>query len=181
MKSKDIFNLFYLKFKSKSKFKFLNITSKYLKEKIVAIDNNIRIIDINNIQNVNYFNGINHYINNFKTNNFFQLKNIYKNNVIVNEEVNQVKNIPLKDREFLYKDEELIDEENEYTEFKNFLYPFSQKNVDEIRRQYCGFLNNHGGRIYIGINDFRVVKGIHLEPKTKEIIKTNFFYSSNAL
>ena len=157
-------------------------TIQYLKEKIVAIDNNIRIIDINNIQNVNYFNGINHYINNFKTNNFFQLKNIYKNNVIVNEEVNQVKNIPLKDREFLYKDEELIDEENEYTEFKNFLYPFSQKNVDEIRRQYCGFLNNHGGRIYIGINDFRVVKGIHLEPKTKEIIKnellnyTNDFY-----
>ena len=30
MKSKDIFNLFYLKFKSKSKFKFSNITSKYL-------------------------------------------------------------------------------------------------------------------------------------------------------
>ena len=68
-------------------------TIQYLKEKIVAIDNNIRIIDINNIQNVNYFNGINHYINNFKTNNFFQLKNIYKNNVIVNEEINKVKNI----------------------------------------------------------------------------------------
>ena len=30
MKSKDIFNLFYLKFKFKSKFKFSNITSKYL-------------------------------------------------------------------------------------------------------------------------------------------------------
>ena len=30
MKSKDILNLFYLKFKSKSKFKFSNITSKYL-------------------------------------------------------------------------------------------------------------------------------------------------------
>ena len=30
MKSKDILNLFYLKFKSKSKFKISNITSKYL-------------------------------------------------------------------------------------------------------------------------------------------------------
>ena len=30
MKSKDILNLFYLKFKSKSIFKFSNITSKYL-------------------------------------------------------------------------------------------------------------------------------------------------------
>ena len=30
MKSKDILNLFYLKFKSKSKFKFSNIASKYL-------------------------------------------------------------------------------------------------------------------------------------------------------
>ena len=157
-------------------------TIQYLKEKIVAIDNNVRIIDINNIQNVNVFNGINNYINNFKTNNFFQLKNIYKNNVIVNEEVNKVKNIPLKDREFLYKDEELIDEENEYTEYKHYSYPFSQEKVDEIKRQYCGFLNNHGGRIYLGINDLRIVKGIRLEPKENEIIKnellnyTNDFY-----
>ena len=30
MKSKDILNLFYLKFKSKSKFNFSNIASKYL-------------------------------------------------------------------------------------------------------------------------------------------------------
>ena len=30
MKRKDILNLFYLKFKSKSKFKISNITSKYL-------------------------------------------------------------------------------------------------------------------------------------------------------
>jgi predicted HTH transcriptional regulator len=111
-----------------------------------------------------------------------QLKNIYKNNVIVNEEINKVKNIPLKDREFLYKDEELIDEENEYTEYKHYSYPFSQEKVDEIKRQYCGFLNNHGGRIYLGINDLRIVKGIRLEPKENEIIKnellnyTNDFY-----
>ena len=148
-------------------------TILYLKEKIVAIDNNIRIIDIKNMQNVNVFKGINHFINNFKTNNSFQIKNIYTNNVIINEEINKVKSIPLKDREFLYKDEELIDEENEYTEFKNYSYSFSQEKIDEIKRQYCGFLNSHGGRIYIGINDLRIVKGIHLESKWTEILKSD--------
>jgi hypothetical protein len=91
----------------------------------------------------------------------------------MNEEINKVKNIPLKDREFLYKDEELIDEENEYTEFKQYSYPFSQEKIDEIKRQYCGFLNSHGGRIYIGINDFRIVKGINLDRKAYESIKND--------
>ena len=146
---------------------------QYLKEKIVSIDNNIRIIDMNNIKNANVFNSINNYINNFTTNNFFKMKNIYKNNIIINEEINKVKNIPLKDREFLYKDEELIDEENEYTEFKQYSYPFSQEKIDEIKRQYCGFLNSHGGRIYIGINDYRIVKGIYLDRKAYECIKND--------
>ena len=146
---------------------------QYLKEKIVSIDNNIRIIDMNNIKNANVFNSINNYINNFTTNNFYKMKNIYKNNIIINEELNKVKNIPLKDREFLYKDEELIDEENEYTEFKQYSYPFSQEKIDEIKRQYCGFLNSHGGRIYIGINDFRIVKGIYLDRKAYECIKND--------
>ena len=121
---------------------------QYLKEKIISIDNYIRIIDIKSNKNANVFNNINQFINIFKTNNIFKMKNIYKNNIIMNEEINKVKNIPLKDREFLYKDEELIDEENEYTEFKQYSYPFSQEKIDEIKRQYCGFLNSHGGRIY---------------------------------
>ena len=146
---------------------------QYLKEKIISIDNYIRIIDIKNNKNANVFNNINQFINNFKTNNIFKTKNIYKNNIIMNEEINKVKNIPLKDREFLYKDEELIDEENEYTEFKQYSYPFSQEKIDEIKRQYCGFLNSHGGRIYIGINDFRIVKGINLDRKAYESVKND--------
>ena len=146
---------------------------QYLKEKIISIDNYIRIIDIKSNKNANVFNNINQFINNFKTNNIFKMKNIYKNNIIMNEEINKVKNIPLKDREFLYKDEELIDEENEYTEFKQYSYPFSQEKIDEIKRQYCGFLNSHGGRIYIGINDFRIVKGINLDRKAYESIKND--------
>ena len=146
---------------------------QYLKEKIISIDNYIRIIDIKSNKNANIFNNINQFINNFKTNNIFKTKNIYKNNIIMNEEINKVKNIPLKDREFLYKDEELIDEENEYTEFKQYSYPFSQEKIDEIKRQYCGFLNSHGGRIYIGINDFRIVKGINLDRKAYESVKND--------
>ena len=146
---------------------------QYLKEKIISIDNYIRIIDIKSNKNANVFNNINQFINIFKTNNIFKMKNIYKNNIIMNEEINKVKNIPLKDREFLYKDEELIDEENEYTEFKQYSYPFSQEKIDEIKRQYCGFLNSHGGRIYIGINDFRIVKGINLDRKAYESIKND--------
>ena len=146
---------------------------QYVKEKIISIDNYIRIIDIKSNKNANVFNNINQFINIFKTNNIFKMKNIYKNNIIMNEEINKVKNIPLKDREFLYKDEELIDEENEYTEFKQYSYPFSQEKIDEIKRQYCGFLNSHGGRIYIGINDFRIVKGINLDRKAYESIKND--------
>ena len=146
---------------------------QYLKEKIISIDNYIRIIDIKSNKNANIFNNINQFINIFKTNNIFKTKNIYKNNIIMNEEINKVKNIPLKDREFLYKDEELIDEENEYTEFKQYSYPFSQEKIDEIKRQYCGFLNSHGGRIYIGINDLRIVKGINLDRKAYESVKND--------
>ena len=38
----------------------------------------------------------------------------------------------------------------------------------ELKRQYIGFLNSTGGRIYIGINDQKEVKGIVLTYKNKE-------------
>ena len=74
-----------------------------------------------------------------------------------------MKEIPLKDRAYLYSGEDLNDEEDEYTEFKNYTLPFNQEKIYELKRQYCGFLNSHGGRIYIGINDLRIVKGLHLD------------------
>ena len=86
-------------------------------------------------------------------------------------ELNKLKEIPLKDRTFLYRDEELSEGENEYIEFKNYTYPFSQEKIDEIKRQYCGFLNSQGGRIYLGINDLKIVKGIHLDYKMRDTIR----------
>lgn len=136
-------------------------TWQYFKEKITSIENNNKIIDINDIKCVNIFNFINQLINNFQSLNYFlnSPNNIINsNNEIPNEELNEIRGIPLKDRKFLYKEEQLMEEENEYTEFKNYSYPFTQEKIDEIKRQYCGFLNSHGGRIYLGITDLRVVK-----------------------
>ena len=148
-------------------------TIQYLREKIEAVDKNVKIIELNNTnnENNNIFNDISFFINNIQLcNNIENL--LYKNfNDLLNQEIKTKEKIPLKDREFLYKDEVLEDEENEYTEFKNYTYPFSQEKIDEIKRQYCGFLNSQGGRIYIGINDLRVVKGLHLDYKQRDIIK----------
>jgi len=84
-----------------------------------------------------------------------------------------IKNIPLKQRTFFYKNEELIYGEDLYIEFKNYKFPFSNQNVDEIKKQICGFLNSKGGRIYIGIDDKKIIKGIQLEYKKLDEIRNN--------
>ena len=60
--------------------------------------------------------------------------------------------------------------EDLYTEFKNYYLPFRKEQADELKRQFCGFLNAEGGRIYIGINDDRIVKGISLNEKEMDIL-----------
>ena len=90
-------------------------TWQYFKEKITSIENNNKIIDINDIKCVNIFNFINQLINNFQSLNYFlnSPNNIINsNNEIPNEELNEIKGIPLKDRKFLYKEEQLMEEEN---------------------------------------------------------------------
>ena len=163
-----------------------NATIQFLREKISIIEKNI-----NKVNNINIIPNLNNIINNsnehnncnncfpfFNQNNFFNIFNIIKNNINNNdissknqEELNRVREIPLKDREFFYKDEELKEGEDEFIEFKNYSYPFSQDKIDELKRQYCGFLNSHGGRIYLGINDSRIVKGIILDYKSRDTIR----------
>ena len=84
-----------------------------------------------------------------------------------------VKNIPLKRRTFFYKDEELIFGEDLYIEFKNYKIPFSSQNIEEIKKQICGFLNSKGGRIYIGIDDKKIIKGIQLDYKKLDETRNN--------
>ena len=84
-----------------------------------------------------------------------------------------VQNIPLKRRTFFYKDEELIFGEDLYIEFKNYKIPFSSQNIEEIKKQICGFLNSKGGRIYIGIDDKKIIKGIQLDYKKLDETRNN--------
>ena len=126
-------------------------------------------LNINKYNDINNQNGFNNFFN-YNFNNISTFPN-YNSNCLNKEELTKLKEIPLKDREFFYRDEELSEGEDEYIEFKNYTYPFTQEKIDEIKRQYCGFLNSQGGRIYIGINDLKIVKGILLDYKTRDTIR----------
>ena len=83
------------------------------------------------------------------------------------------KNIPLKKRTFFYKDEKLIYGEDLYIEFKNYKLPFSSQNIEEIKKQICAFLNSKGGRIFIGIDDNKIIRGIQLDYKKLDETRNN--------
>ena len=156
-------------------------TIQYLKEKLDLIWGNSQKKNINNlIDSINNINNICNIIKSLQNFNYlFFVNNMQINNNNINnfrnglnaDEINKLKEIPLKDRVYLYSEEDLNDEEDEYTEFKNYTLPFSPEIIYEIKRQYCGFLNSHGGRIYIGINDLRIVKGLNLDNTQRDTIR----------
>ena len=156
-------------------------TIQYLKEKLDLIWGNSQKKNINNlIDSTNNINNIFNIMNSLQNFNYlFFVNNMQINNNNINnfrnglnaDEINKLKEIPLKDRVYLYSEEDLNDEEDEYTEFKNYTLPFSPEIIYELKRQYCGFLNSHGGRIYIGINDLRIVKGLNLDNTQRDTIR----------
>ena len=106
-----------------------------------------------------------------------QIKKREKNYNNVN--INSVKGIPLKNRTFFYNNEKLIFGEDLYIEYKNYHFPFTDKNKDEFKKQICSFLNSKGGRIYIGISDDKVVYGNLLnyhekDKNTNEIVNLTY-------
>ena len=106
-----------------------------------------------------------------------QIKKRTKNYKNVN--INNVKGIPLKDRTFFYDNERLIFGEDMFIEYKNYTFPFSDKNKEEFKKQICSFLNSKGGRIYIGISDDKVVHGNLLnyhekDKNTNEIVNLTY-------
>ena len=106
-----------------------------------------------------------------------QIKKRTKNYKNVN--INSVKGIPLKDRKFFYDNERLIFGEDMFIEYKNYIFPFSDKNKEEFKKQICSFLNSKGGRIYIGISDDKVVHGNLLnyhekDKNTNEIVNLTY-------
>ena len=76
------------------------------------------------------------------------------------EEIKEFRKYPLKERTYFYKDEQIIDDENEFREFKNYYFPLGIIQKEELSRQFCSFINSKGGRLYIGINDKRFIKGV---------------------
>lgn len=151
---------------SNNKNVYNNSTIEFFNEKINDIEESFNVLNINMANPINKVDGDSTEINtDINT-------DINTEHTEINmEEHKKMKIIELKNRTFLYKDEELIEGEDQYIEFKNYNYPFNQDIKDEIKRQYCGFLNSHGGRIYIGINDLRIVKGIHLDYKKRDLVR----------
>ena len=89
-------------------------------------------------------------------------KNISKKTKIDNN-LSLVKGIPLSQRTFFYNKEKLIYGEDMQIEYKNYSFPFTDNHKDEFKKQICAFLNSKGGRIFIGINDDKIVNGILLQ------------------
>lgn len=87
--------------------------------------------------------------------------------------------VDIRYRTSFYYDELLSIEEGLHVEYKNYRWPLSSNLIDTLKNQMCGFLNSLGGRVYIGVNDDRIVKGVYLKPKKKDLIRnqiTNYTF-----
>ena len=71
-------------------------------------------------------------------------------------------------RNHFIKEEKLKEEESETIEYKHYIPPFNENAIFIIQKTINAFLNTRGGRIYIGINDYKVVKGIYLSESEKD-------------
>ena len=147
-------------------------TIEFLREKMNEIENFINKKKINKsnqniINNINPQNSDNNIVNKIN----IQLNLDNSNSGLNEDESKKLREIELKNRTSFYKNEYLVYGEDDLTEFKNYLYPFNEGQEKEIKRQYIGFLNSNGGRIYIGINDQRVVRGVVLTYKNCDIFR----------
>ena len=90
--------------------------------------------------------------------------NIFKSREqIIRDILNNLRKIRLNKRTFFYKNEKIIEDENEYIEYKDYYFPFGDRQIFELKRQILGFVNSkEGGRLYIGITDNKIIKGIVL-------------------
>lgn len=105
-----------------------------------------------------------------------------------NKKVNSLSNNEekLKDKTF-FRQREILQEEDLTVEFKQYnLNPRNMKKDHEdcIKKTICAFLNQKGGRMYIGVNDQRVVEGVILNDKDKDLLRnyiinlTKYFHPS---
>lgn len=87
-------------------------------------------------------------------------------------------------RTFFIKEEKLLHDEGETIEYKNYFFPLEHELIKTLQNTICSFLNASGGRIYIGVNDDKIVKGIFFEEKQRDLERnyltnlTKTFYPS---
>ena len=117
--------------------------------------------------NLIFFKKLDEIINNKKP-------NIQNNlNLLDKNKKENVENIPLKNRTFFYINEEIIKGEDLYIEFKNYLFPLKNNKIEELKKIICGFLNAKGGRIYIGITNSKIIKGVYMDYKKRDTIRND--------
>ena len=137
---------------------------KNFKNKKPKIFENLNFENKNNLDNKNE----NDILKNKNDNN--EIKNINEeeeeeenemnNREFIEKDIKELRRKPLKDRIYFYKNEQIIDDEDLLTEFKNYYFPLRKFQIEELSRQFCSFLNSDGGRLYLGIDDDKTVKGV---------------------
>ena len=88
--------------------------------------------------------------------------------IYTDEIVEKITYKPLDQRTSFYLDEKIKEKRNEVIEFKNYHFPLTFGNKEEIKQLICGFLNSKGGRLYLGINGQNLVKGVVLNSKARD-------------
>lgn len=77
---------------------------------------------------------------------------------------------PLRKRTHFDYLEKIKQDEDFVTEFKDYTFPFDDERIFTLKKTICSFLNRYGGRIYLGITDAKVVKGILLSDKHRDLL-----------
>jgi hypothetical protein len=93
-----------------------------------------------------------------------------------NKEIEEQKNIPLEKRTSFFLKEKIQEKSDQVNEFKDYQFPLTTKNYEEIRIILCSFLNaddSKGGRLYLGIDENSEVKGISLNHKNKDNLRND--------
>ena len=158
--------------------KYFPATLEYCLREINTIKNSIPICQNEIIQLNDYEKRINKNknINDQNQKNLLSDKQMSDNIMLANEGMNLI-NRPYKEqmnlnqkkelkyRTFFFNKEKLFQGEDQFTEFKDYSHPLGSYQRDELIRQYLGFLNGKGGRIYLGITDLKEVVGMTLKYK----------------
>lgn len=171
-----IFSIF-----NSSMLKYQDLLAKEIKEKINNIDNIETTKDRVNEDSEN--------TNNLNTTKDNENDNRDKNNKLINSYIYQYNNLKYTDTKSVndkksnildsqisiqsnpilkttfYFGETLEYQESEILEYKDLRYPFNYNQNGILEKTICGFLNRHGGFLFIGITDSNFVRGVLLQNK----------------